>query len=42
MGQVFLSVLQFSCARIIPSMLHIHSLIYHECFIILATDSAIK
>jgi hypothetical protein len=40
--QVFLPVLWFSPVSIIPPVLHTHSLIYHCCYTISATDSAVK
>jgi hypothetical protein len=39
-GQVYLSVLEFSVVSIIAPMHHIHiAFIYHECYIILAVDN---
>jgi hypothetical protein len=41
-GAGFLWVLQFPPVGIALQMLHTHSLIYHQCCIILATDSIIR
>ena len=39
---VFLEVLWFSALEIILLTLHVHTVIYDQCYIILATDSIVK
>jgi hypothetical protein len=42
LGQVFLKVLEFSFVIIIPSSLHIHSLVYRRRYVIVAVQMIAK
>jgi hypothetical protein len=42
MGQGFLRVLRPFCVSIIPQMVHTRLLIYHQRYVISATDSVLK
>jgi len=42
LGHVFLRVLRFRSASIVPPVLHPHSFLYHRRYTVSATDSVIK